>query len=272
MVKLLLNVATKKLVEAYINNPSHALCLIGEEGTGLGSLADSIAKKLSGKAQIVTTISPEKGFISIERIRHLYEQTRNIQQGNRCIIIDDADTMSNDAQNSLLKLLEEPVRNVYFILTTHHPSFLLPTINSRMQHITVNSIDEKASKELLSKYALSEKEHMQALFLAAGKPAELTRIATDTEYFAVQTSLITDARSLIQSNLYDRLTVIKKYSDRRQALSFLAMCAKLLQFSLVRQRNITAAEHMELFDRVMKRIDANGHVRTHLMYLVTKLP
>jgi hypothetical protein len=269
---LLLNPATKKLLDAYVSNPSHALCLTGEEGVGLGTIAKMLTEKLSNSPQTVTWLAPEKGLLSIDRIRALYEQTRSIQQDKRCVVIDDADSMSRDAQNALLKLLEEPVKNVHFILTTHQPSQLLTTIQSRVQTVQVLLVDEASSMKLVSSPVVSETERRQMLFLASGKPAELIRLADDKDYFMSEVGIITDARTFLQDTAYGRLAVIKKYTERLVALQFLTMCAKLLNFSLIKQRNYAAADSMEVLDDVMKRLEANGHVRTHLMDLVTKLP
>lgn len=272
MPELLINPATQKLLDAYTKSPAHALLLTGDVGVGLGSLASQLAVDLSGNTQSVTSLFPEKGLISIDRVRGLYQQTRSIQDGKRVVIIDDADAMSPDAQNALLKLLEEPVENVHFILTTHVPSQLLATIRSRVQTIAVLDIDEKMSTKLLAKYSLDATKQTQALFLAAGRPAELTRLAENEEYFAARANIVSDARTFLQSDTYSRLLVVKKYTDRVSALEFLTMCGKLLRFSFLKQKNVSAAESMEVFDLVMKRIEANGHTRTHLVHLVTKLP
>lgn len=272
MAKLLINPATQKLLDAYLRDPAHALCLTGEVGGGTGSVAMMLAEQLADNPQLVTHIMPEKGLIPIDRIRQLYEQTRSIQQTKRCIVIDDADAMSHDAQNALLKLLEEPVENVHFILTTHHETQLLPTIKSRTQMVQLLPITATQSQELLSGYSLDETTMRQALFLASGDPAELTRLAENTEYFAGRSVIVTDARAFLQADDYGRLVIIKKYTDRTNALEFLSMCARLLSFSLLKQRNYSAADVMNVLDGIMQRIEANGHVRTHLMYLVTKLP
>ena len=272
MAKLLIHPATRKLLDAYHREPSHALCLIGEVGAGLRTLAVQLATDLSGNEQLVTVIEPEKGLISIDRVRQLYIETRSIQQSKRCIIIDDADAMSHDAQNSLLKLLEEPVQNVHFILTTHHPTQMLKTILSRTQNIEVMAPSEKDCEALLATFDLSPTAQKQAQFLASGRPAELTRLAQDREYFTAQGAVVTDARSFLQADDYTRLTIIKKYTDRVAALRFLDMCSRLLTYSLLKQRNYGVADIMGPLEDVMKRIEANGHVRTHLLYLVTKLP
>lgn len=272
MANLVIHPATQKLLDAYIRSPSHALCLVGEVGSGTGSAAMWLASCLVDDPQLVTVIGPEKNLISIERVRHLYEQTRSIQSTRRFIVIDDADAMSHDAQNALLKLLEEPVENVHFILTTHAVAQVLPTITSRTQMIYLQPISSAQSQTLLRQYSLDDNAIRQILFLANGLPAELTRLAGDSEYFAKRSGLVTDARSFLQSNEYERLVILKKYTDRTLALEFLGMCARLLNFNILKQHNYGVAEIMTTLDVVMQRISANGHVRTHLMLLVTKLP
>ena len=65
MDKLSLHSATKKLLTAYLKDPTHALCLSGEVGAGLGSLAFTLAADLAGSESLVTVIAPEKDLISI---------------------------------------------------------------------------------------------------------------------------------------------------------------------------------------------------------------
>lgn len=272
MAELLVHPATKKLLSAYKKTPAHALCLVGDVGAGLKTLALDMAAELTGNKQLVMVIEPEKGLIPIERVRQLYGETRSIQRTARCIVIDDADSMSRDAQNSLLKLLEEPAKNVHFILTTHHFEQLLETIRSRTQNIDVLPPPAADCDRLLASFDISKTVQAQVSFLAPGKPAELTRLGSDHEYFAAQSVVVTDARTFLQASDYERLTIIKKYTDRVGALRFLAMCSRLLTYSLFKQRNYSVADVMETMEGVMKRIEANGHVRTQLLHLVTKLP
>ncbi len=75
-----------------------------------------------------------RNFITIDQIRKLNKfslETSIIENMSKFIIIDSADDMNLNASNALLKILEEPKKNTYFLLTSHHPSILLPTIKSR---------------------------------------------------------------------------------------------------------------------------------------------
>jgi DNA polymerase-3 subunit delta' len=74
-----------------------------------------------------------KRNISVAQIREMQRRltTRPTLGSRRAIIIDPADDMETSASNALLKSLEEPPQGTFFILVTHRPSRLLPTIRSR---------------------------------------------------------------------------------------------------------------------------------------------
>ena len=85
----------------------------------------------------LTLIKPEKKIssIKIESIRDLYELIYlSPQLGlQRVVIIQSAEKMNVAASNALLKLLEEPPNNVYFLLQASQLSTILPTVLSRCQ-------------------------------------------------------------------------------------------------------------------------------------------
>ena len=74
-----------------------------------------------------------KNFINIEQIRNLDSVLYQSSLNNlpKFIVIDSADDLNKSSSNALLKILEEPKKNTYFILISHHVSSLLPTIRSR---------------------------------------------------------------------------------------------------------------------------------------------
>lgn len=271
MDNLLLSAASRKLLDAYIKCPSHALILKGLDGVGLRTVARTVAGSIAPNQNRVMIIEPEKGLISIERVRQLYQQTRTIHREPLVIVVDDADTLSVDAQNALLKLFEEPVENVHFILTTHRPEALLATIVSRAQTVEVQPLDAAASMQLLQSLDVPESKVRQMLFLAHGLPAELHRLAAQEEHFTTQADLVKDARQVIESPLYERLKLVKKYSGRDEALQLVAMCGRLLGLNLVKQKNYRVSAMIESVLEAGEALRANGHVKTQLMRLMTKL-
>ena len=71
--------------------------------------------------------------------------------GWRVVVIDDADTMNRNAQNAMLKILEEPPKNTILILVTHRLGALIPTIRSRCRTISFNPLSDDAMKQLMTK-------------------------------------------------------------------------------------------------------------------------
>jgi len=74
-----------------------------------------------------------KRNISVSQIRGMQRRltTRPTLGARRAIIVSPADDMETSASNALLKSLEEPPQGTFFMLVTHRPSRLLPTIRSR---------------------------------------------------------------------------------------------------------------------------------------------
>ena len=74
------------------------------------------------------------------------------EAGWRVILIDPADALNATAQNAILKRLEEPPPGVLFLLVSHAPGRLLPTIRSRCRRIAVEALSPEAVDTLLTRY------------------------------------------------------------------------------------------------------------------------
>lgn len=70
--------------------------------------------------------------------------------GWRVVIIDDADTMNRNAQNALLKILEEPPKKTLIMLVTHRLGALIPTIRSRTRLLNIKPLPQPTISELLN--------------------------------------------------------------------------------------------------------------------------
>ena len=117
---------------------SHSHIIIGEDGLGKSVLVEEIARKIIGSNRDsidIVRIRPykDKKSISVDQIREMkieastmpYEGTKKI------FIVYKADSMSLNAQNAMLKTIEDPLENVYFFLLSENEINLEETILSR---------------------------------------------------------------------------------------------------------------------------------------------
>lgn len=235
----------------------HAIILAGQPGTGLGRLARHIGGE---HALVITPTEPTKttqGSIGIDLIRTLYTETRSATDGRQVVIIDDADRMSEPAQNAFLKLLEEPGRNVHFILTSHHPERLLSTIKSRARMVRVPHITDEQSRNLLKPYQLDDEATRQILFVAAGRPAELVRLAINPRLRDELIQTMRDARTLLGGNRYASYATALQYSDTvARAEQLITALRRLLEHAIKQssdQRQIARlSELVAIHDRLQR--------------------
>lgn len=260
------------LLDKIAAHAPHALLISGEVGIGLQAAAQYIAALQDAKPVVVLPekdgkVDTDKGTITVDIVRRLYDQTRTKTTQHRVIVIDQAERMSPGAQNAFLKLLEEPAGGVQFIILSHEPTSLLPTVRSRAQHITLRRITPEQSIDFLDKLNVSDAtKRQQLLFIAQGLPAELTRLVQDSEYFEKRASILRDARSLLQSDKYTGLVLAQQYAQKRpESLVLVNDACELLRRSLKQAANTTAREtittKLAALEQVYDQLHNNGNVR-----------
>ncbi len=140
----------KRLLAAQIKsgNISHFYLFIGPPGVGKGIMAKEFAialncdrgddlcgKKIQDNIHPDVKIIKEEKNIKISQIKDIEEEVNlSLLEGfKKVVIIEDAERLTLEAANALLKTLEEPPENTVFILTASYPSLLLKTVVSRAQ-------------------------------------------------------------------------------------------------------------------------------------------
>ncbi len=274
MTSFVFHPASLRQLEKYALHLPGALLITGAEGVGLTAATRVVA---SNSKAVIYTVLPEKdekvdlekGSITVDSIRRLYNLTKTIEPNGRVVVIDYAERMAKTAQNAFLKLLEEPSEGTHFILLTHQPGLLLPTILSRAQRLDIRPIKREQSEELLDKLKVrDERQKAQLLFIAGGLPAELTRLVADAKYFEARAAVIKDAREYVVGNSYSRLLIAKKYKDNRtQALILISDAMRLLQNTLVNGGAETGIATISQLEEIHSRIQGNGNIRLQLASL-----
>ncbi|WP_208435823.1 DNA polymerase III subunit delta' [Bartonella phoceensis] len=91
----------------------------------------------------------------IRDVMHFLNQTSQ-DNGWRIVIIDPAEDMNRSAANAILKTLEEPPAKTLFIIITHSPGKLLPTIRSRCQQISLRPLCDDEMKKAIAHIFLNQ--------------------------------------------------------------------------------------------------------------------
>lgn len=272
MAELLIHPSAGMLLRDYAATPTHAILLAGEKGVGLNTIAHDLARKIT-KDLYITEVLPEEGksSISIDSIRALYALAKIKDEHPRLIIIDNADLMRVEAQNALLKLLEEPTPHVHFILTSHDPQLMLPTVHSRVQTIMLRPLGQRDTLAFLDLLNVQDAtKAKQIAFIANGLPAEMKRLADDDKYFQQKSAKAGDARTFLGAKTYERLILVAKYGSRDEALEFLSMLGRFTVHTLYSQPGTANSKRLEALAAAVERIVGNGNVRTQLTRLVAQ--
>lgn len=275
MTKPIINPTSEKTILRLIKKMPQSLLLTGNDGVGISTISKYIAELRFVKPLVILPekdekIDIDKGIISVEIMRRLYEETRTKPRGDRVIIIDYAERMTHQAQNAFLKLLEEPGEGTYFILVSHSISKLLPTILSRVEKIKINNITSKQSEELLDLLKITDKiKRTQLLFMAEGLPAEIINLVNNNDYFEKRSLNVRDARELIRGSQYQKLLIAQKYKDDREAAQRLLLdMAKILKMSIASNPQPEAINRLDVILKTYEQIAANGNIRLVLANMI----
>lgn len=147
-----------------------AVC--GEGGEGPCENCQNCRLSAAGNHPDITVVTPEDGkkSITVDQARNLREQAfiRAHMASRRVFLIDRAETLNEQAQNALLKLLEEPPQGVTFILVVSGKTQLLETVVSRCVLLSVSVPSTEEALGYLKNHSKKSEEELRQILEAAG--------------------------------------------------------------------------------------------------------
>ena len=213
---LLLHPLTRKHFKLFLNRPSHALLITGKEGSGKSTLAHHLSSVLLDTEVEQLTLSPYftlvdipegKTEIPIEVIRTIVNGSKlkipGKAQVKRVVVIRRAEAMSPEAQNALLKVLEEPPPGNVFILCSPSPQSILPTIVSRSRILPVHDISLGSTADYYGE-SYNDQLIKSAWSLSAGSAGLLNALLRDDTDHPLKEAVIA-AKELLKHDTYSRL-------------------------------------------------------------------
>lgn len=226
----LLHDRCKQQCAQFIAAPHHALLLVGPDGTGKTTIARYIttnvlkieASKLASYPYFLCIDTEPGANISIDTVRSIHKflqlKTSGGESIRRAVLVEHADGLTSEAQNALLKLLEEPPADTLIILTVQGKRALLPTIMSRVQVMSIQMPDEQSVRRYFAKSGNSEDDITKAYFLSGGLPGLMCSLLNgDAEHpLAAQVST---AKALLQKTTFERLAMVDSLTKQRGDLA-----------------------------------------------------
>ena len=258
-----------------LNRVSHGYIFDGEEGIGKNFIADifvaalqcevysgepcgeckSCLQAAGGNHPDIIRIRREKATIGVDDIRGQLNNTIAIKPYNsryKIYIINEAEKMTEAAQNALLKTIEEPPEYAVILLLTDNMNMLLPTVLSRCVTLHLRPVDRGLLKMHLMKFEGRKDEVLHlVLHIDEMKPSEIIDFL---KRFSEEKAVINDYIDLIF--LWYRDVLMFKAARQTAQLIY-----KEEVLTLQRQaagKSFEALQHIiEAFDTLRARLKAN---------------
>lgn len=220
------------------NKVSHAYIMNGERGAGKKLLSRLFARTLlceekgadpcgkcisciqaesNNNPDIIFVHHDKPNSVSIDEIR---EQVNNdimvkpYAHTHKVYVIPDADKMTEQAQNAILKTIEEPPEYAVIILLTENAEALLPTIQSRCVMLKLRNIrDSIIQAYLINQFQIPEYEAQVCAAFAQGSVGRAVSLATSGHFNEVKDEALALLRRINDMEVADVATCVKRITN-----------------------------------------------------------
>ncbi|MFD1708131.1 DNA polymerase III subunit delta' [Siminovitchia sediminis] len=212
----------------------------------------------SGNHPDVHHVEPDGFSIKIDQIRALRTEfsKSGMESSRKLYIIKDAEKMTVQAANSLLKFLEEPHSGTTAVLITEQPQQLLPTIISRCQSVPFFSLTpEQFAKKLEEAGVLKGKTAL--LSMITNDLQEALRLSDDDWFAQARKIVLKLYEAMKQNSLYAMISIqtewlghFKEKAQHELGLSLLLYIYKdMLNIQLGKDRQLIYPDQREMLER-----------------------
>jgi DNA polymerase III subunit delta' len=206
------------------DRPAHAYLISGTPQIGKTTLARSLALALNcratnsarpcgqcrscqlinaGKHPDVQLIEPDGAHVKIDQVRALQHDLslRPVEGRYRVAIFDQFEVATTEAQNALLKTLEEPPDYVVLIVLASDPELLLPTIVSRCQQVPLRPLTIAQVREaLIEQWNVEPNQANLLAHLSGGRLGWAVTAASDSSIMPARAKYLDDLQTLLKAD------------------------------------------------------------------------
>lgn len=261
----------KKSIET--NQITHSYLMIGIPGIGKKLIAKEYAKEILGRDIInnpdFLCIQPDGNSIKIEQIRQLQKeiQEKPIISNKKVYIIDDADFMTKEAQNCLLKTLEEPPEFAVIILIGSNENSFLPTIKSRCMILHFRELYDSEIIEYLQKEYNEQNVKQSMLDIAGGSIGRAISLKDKQEQYQKVEAIIKDLEKKDLIDIIQESEVLyKSKDDINDMLEYINII--LLKMA---KDNYLYTNCIKIVENTKKRLAQNANYDMCIDYMLFKM-
>lgn len=267
-------------------NLSHAYIINGEYGSGRQTIASALAKTIQCQSKTDDTdacgvctsckqaeshnhpdikyITHDKTSISVNDIREQLNNDISIipySSEYKIYIIPDANKMTEQAQNALLKTIEEPPVYAIIILLTENCDSLLPTIRSRCVTLTMNPVEkDKICTYLENKFQLEPEQAQIAANYCQGNIGKAIRFASSSDFIEMKNQVLKLLKNLDSMDIASIIDTIKEFSTHKNDINdyldlMLLWYRDVLMFKVTKDANLLlySDEYSAISEQATKR-------------------
>ena len=204
------------------NTLSHAHLIAGEDGVGKGKLANILAKfilngYLDREYVDIINYSSEKSSFGVDDVRDIIEEVykKPFEKDKKVIIIHEGTKLTIQAQNALLKTIEEPPKGVYIIILCESLELILYTIKSRCEIYKLKPLTKSELYEYIKikKFNYDENEIKSAIAFSEGVPGRIDRYFNDDKLRELRNNIVILIKNLNKNDLEAILQQEESFSN-----------------------------------------------------------
>lgn len=163
---------------------------------------------------------PEETQIKIDPVRALQRalSLSAIEARWRAALLVDFHEASPEAQNALLKTLEEPASGVVLLLTARQADDLLPTIVSRCEVLGLRPVPREEIERALTERGVESEQARLLAAIAGGRPGEALHLAADPTRLSERREQVEDFRQLLEASRAKRFAYVAEKVGRKRTI------------------------------------------------------
>lgn len=268
------------------NHVLHSYLFVGIEGIGKKLFAKEFAKKIlcleendnngtclscvkwnSSNHPDFTIIEPDNNTIKIEQIRNMQEkiEEKPITSKKKVYIIVDSEYMTKEAQNCLLKTLEEPPEYATIILTTSNESKLLNTIKSRCIKVQFDSLSENEMRDFLRKNSSIVESTQTFIEMSQGSIGKLLHMEEDHQIYEQINTILENIDKQDIITILNKSEILYKEKEKIQEL------LDYINVYLYYTKDIKKLNCIKYVEDTKKRLISNSNYDMCIDYLLIKI-